>query len=184
MSHGTNAEKFYILLTNWLTHPFTIETIMKIKSILALLTLPILAVLPMLDAADTKKNGEGTTRKTLSTHITIATFEGAQYRLCRGRTARCPKNCGHSGEFARFAINEYLKYEKPGKYGDPKKKQYLIQISDFHRKPKGDPKALETIKGLKEGDKVRLAWNHDYVTRKGSSFPERVVKELKKLESK
>jgi len=157
---------------------------MKRKFTLALLILPLLAASPMMNAADTDKKGDGTTRKILSTHVTIATFEGAQYRLCRGRTARCPQNCGHSGEFARFAINEYLKYEKPGKYGDPKKKQYLIQISDFHRKPKGDPKSLKAIKGLKEGDKVRLAWNHDYVTRKGSSFPERVVKELKKLEPK
>ena len=157
---------------------------MKIKFTLALLILPILAALPMLDAADPDKKGDGTSRKTLSTHVTIATYEGAQYRLCRGRTARCPQNCGHSGEFAKFAIKEYLKYEKPGKYGDAKKKEYLIQISDFHRKPKGTLKTLETIKRLKAGDKVRLAWNHDYVTRKGSSFPERVVKELKKLESK
>ena len=157
---------------------------MKIKFTLALLMLPILATLPVLNAAETDKKVDDSTRKTLSTHVTIATFEGAQYRLCRGRTARCPQNCGHSGEFARFAIKEYLKYEKPGKYGDAKKKQYLIQISDFHRKPKGDPKTLKTIKGLKEGEKVHLAWNHDYVTRKGSSFPERVVKELKKLESK
>jgi hypothetical protein len=157
---------------------------MKTYSSLTLLLLSVFAASPMMDAAEPENKENDTTRKILSRHITISTYEGAQFRRCRGRTARCPENCGNSGEFARFTINEYLKYEKPGKYGDAKQKQYLIQISDFHKKPKGDADILKAIKGITKGDKVHLAWNHNYVTRKGSSFPERVVKELKKLESK
>ena len=157
---------------------------MKTYSSLTLLLLSLIVASPVMSAAKPEKKENDTTRKILSKHVTISTYEGAQFRRCRGRTARCPENCGNSGEFARFTINEYLTYKKPGKYGDPKQKQYLIQISDFHKKPKGDADILKVIKGITKGDKVHLAWNHNYVTRKGSSFPERVVKELKKLESK
>ena len=157
---------------------------MKTYSSLTLLLLSLIVASPIMSAAKPEKKENDTTRKILSKHVTISTYEGAQFRRCRGRTARCPENCGNSGEFARFTINEYLTYEKPGKYGDPKQKQYLIQISDFHKKPKGDADILKVIKGITKGDKVHLAWNHNYVTRKGSSFPGRIVKELKKLESK
>jgi hypothetical protein len=160
------------------------EPIMKTHSSLTLLLLSLIVASPVMSASKPEKKEDDATRKILSKHITISTYEGAQFRRCRGRTARCPENCGNSGEFARFTINEYLTYEKPGKYGDPKQKQYLIQISDFHKKPKGDAGILKVIKGITKGDKVHLAWNHNYVTRKGSSFPERVVKELKKLESR
>ena len=157
---------------------------MNTYSSLTFLLLSFIVGSPVMSAAKPEKKENDTTRKILSKHITTSTYEGAQFRRCRGRTARCPENCGNSGEFAKFTINEYLTYEKPGKYGDPKQKQYLIQISDFHKKPKGDADILKVIKGITKGDKVRLAWNHNYVTRKGSSFPERVVKELKKLESR
>ena len=157
---------------------------MNTYSSLTFLLLSFIVGSPVMSGAKPEKKENDTTRKILSKHITTSTYEGAQFRRCRGRTARCPENCGNSGEFAKFTINEYLTYEKPGKYGDPKQKQYLIQISDFHKKPKGDADILKVIKGITKGDKVRLAWNHNYVTRKGSSFPERVVKELKKLESR
>ena len=118
--------------------------------------------------------------KLLSKHETIAVYEGSSYRLCRGRTGRCPKACGQSGEFAKFKIVEYLKYEKPGKYGDGKQTNKTIQISDFDKKPKGDPKLLAVVKTLKQGDRVLLNWRHDYVTRNGSSFPVRPITKLEK----
>jgi len=120
-------------------------------------------------------------RELLAKHVTIATYKGEAFRLCRGRTSRCPENCGDSGEYATFAIEKYLVYEKPGKYGSSKQTSYRIQASDFHRKPVGDPETLKVISGLKEGDHVLLAWNHDYVTRKGVSSPDRPLKELRKL---
>ena len=120
-------------------------------------------------------------RERLAEHETIAEFTGVKFRKCMGLTSLCPEKCGDSGEFAQFAIRRYLRYEKKGQYGDPKQTQWMIQITDFNRQPKGDPKIAETVKGLKPGDFVRLSWNHDYVTREGSSFPERPLVKLEKI---
>lgn len=120
-------------------------------------------------------------RELLANHETLAVFDGVNYRLCMGRTARCPKQCGDSGEFASFTIKKYLKYEKPGEYGDPKQETFLVQVSDYDKRPKGDPKIAETVKRLKKGDYVLLSWHHDYVTRGGSSFPERPIVKLESV---
>ncbi len=117
-------------------------------------------------------------RQLLANHETLAVFDGIEYHLCRGLTALCPDKCGHSGEFANFKVKKYLKYEKLGEYGDPEQKTFSVQISDFHKKPKGDPKILETVKGLKNGDYVLLSWHHDYVTKDGASGPERPIVKL------
>lgn len=136
-----------------------------------------------LDAAKKKAKPKDKT-ELLSAHETEAVFTGIEFRTCRGKTGRCPENCGSSGEFAIFTIEKYLKYEKPGKYGDAKAKDKRIQISDFHKKPKGDPKLNETIKGLTKGDRVLLFWDHNYVTRGGSSMPVRPITKLEKIEKK
>ncbi len=118
-------------------------------------------------------------KEVLSVHKTEATFTKIDKRTCLGRTARCPKNCGHSGEFALFKIDNYLTYNKPGKYGDAKAKKYMIQIS----KVDGD-KTVEVghfgkmIRTLKPGDKVFLDWTHFYVTKNNSSYPVREVSKL------
>jgi len=121
-------------------------------------------------------------RELLANHETLAVFDGVDYRLCRGRTARCPKECGDSGEFASFAIKKYLKYEKLGQYGDPEQKTFLVQVSDYDKKPKGDPKIFEAVKALKKGDYVLLSWHHDYVAKEGVSSPERPIVKLEKID--
>jgi hypothetical protein len=110
-------------------------------------------------------------------------LEGVKYRLCRGRTAECPKNCGNSGEFAVFRIVKYTSFKKHGKYGD-KRKTYHVQVSDYHKQPKGDPAILKTVRGLKDGDHVLLSWRHDYVTRNRSKFPEHPIVKLEKIDTK
>ena len=125
--------------------------------------------------------GNPVKRELLARHVTLAIFNGSPFRTCRGLTRRCPENCGGSGEFATFSIEKYLEYDKPGKYGSDKQTSHLIQISNFHRKPMGDPAILKVIVELKEGDHVVLAWDHEYVTSKGSSAPDRPVKELRRL---
>lgn len=120
-------------------------------------------------------------RELLAQHVVLASYKGSPFRTCRGRTGRCPKDCGGSGEFATFAVEKYVEYQKPGKYGSAKQTSHLIQISDFHRNPIGNPEIRKVIMELKEGDHVMLAWNHDYVTRNGSSSPDRPVKELRRL---
>ena len=120
-------------------------------------------------------------RELLARHLTIATYKGAPFRLCRGETARCPKDCGSSGEFATFAIGKYLEYEKLANYGSSKQTSHLIQVSGFHRKPVGDPEILKVISQLKVGDHVLLAWDHDYVTSNRVSAPDRPIKKLRRL---
>jgi len=129
-----------------------------------------------------KGDAKAEKRVVLAEHETLAVFEGVEYRLCPGRTALCPKTCGDSGEFARFTIQKYLKYKKHGEYGDPEQKTFQVQVSDYDRKPRGDPKILETVRGLKKGDAVLLSWRHEYVTRAGASFPERPIVKLEKAD--
>jgi hypothetical protein len=117
-------------------------------------------------------------RELLAEHETLAKLKETKYRTCLGRTGACPDRCGNSGEFAEFEIVKYLHYSKPGKYGDKKQTSFRIQVSDYHRKPKGDPEILRTVKQLEPGGFVLLSWRHDYVTRGGSSFPERPVTKL------
>ena len=134
-------------------------------------------------AADEPAAKPGEKRQLLSEHHTLATFDGVEFRLCRGRTALCPERCGHSGNFANFTIRKYVKYKKHGEYGDPEQKSFLIQISDFDKLPIGDPAFAKTIADLKKGDFVLLSWNHDYVTKEGVSSPERPIVKLEKVES-
>jgi hypothetical protein len=154
-------------------------TLARLFAVTWLLSLVAGAVHAADGPADAKKKPK---LETLAVHRTIARFEGAPYRLCRGRTAMCPERCGHSGEFATFTIVDYLKYEKPGKYGDAQQKQFMFQVSDFHRKPKGDPKLRATVTGLTKGDLVALGWDHLYgEVLPGSFSPVRPVVELRKI---
>ncbi|WP_425613697.1 hypothetical protein NA78x_003535 [Anatilimnocola sp. NA78] len=122
-------------------------------------------------------------RERLAVHETLAVLNKVEFRLCRGLTSLCPEKCGHSGNFADFTIKKYLKYEKVGEFGDPQQTNFLIQISDFAKQPIGDPAQLKTIQGLKQGDFVLLSWNHDYVTSKGTSSPERPVVKLEEIDA-
>ena len=120
-------------------------------------------------------------RELLARHVTVARFNGLPFRTCRGLTGRCPRDCGGSGEFASFSIEKYLEYDKTGKYGSSKQTSHLIQISDFSREPMGDPVTLKVIAELKQGDYVMLSWDHERMTRKGSSSPNRPIQEIRKL---
>ncbi len=116
----------------------------------------------------------------LAKHRTIATYEGTQYRLCMGRTTLCPDRCGDSGEFARFKIDQYTAFEKNSQYGE-KRDEFLIQVSDYNKKPIGDPAVSKTVQSLKTGDKVTLWWDHLYVTKDGVSAPRYPLVKLEKL---
>ena len=98
-----------------------------------------------------------------------------------GRTARCPDRCGHSGKLASFEIIEYLAYEKPGKYGDPKNKTFQVLIKDNMSNLKVPAAIAKAILALKPGDTVHLQWNHNYVTKGGTSSPERPIQKIELL---
>jgi hypothetical protein len=119
-------------------------------------------------------------RELLSSHDTIARFTGLKDHKCMGRTSLCPDQCGHSGKLATFEIIKYLNYEKPGEFGDPKQEQFQILIEDNMGNVKVPAEIRTAILALKPGDSVHLKWNHDYVTRDGSSSPERPITLLEK----
>lgn len=124
-------------------------------------------------------------RKTslLSSHMTIARFDGLKDHQCRGMTALCPDKCGDSGKMAVFTITKYMKYTKPGEYGDPEQKNFMVMYENTLGKSQLSPEEKELVSTLKPGDPVLLCWNHNYVTDEatGSSYPERPLTVLKKL---
>ncbi len=117
---------------------------------------------------------------TLATNSTIAVFEGISKRPCMFRTALCPDRCGHSKEVARFKIVEYLDYTKPGEYGDEKQEYFYANININSEEDRQKKEFIDFIKGLKEGDKVKLNWDHIYVDNNGSRYPERPIRSITK----
>lgn len=120
-------------------------------------------------------------RELLSSHEVVARFTGLTDHVCLGRTSLCPDKCGESGKLATFAIVKYVRYEKSGEFGDPKQEQFLVLIEDTMKNPKVPAAIRDAILELKPGDLVDLKWNHDYVTRDGSKFPERPILKIAPL---
>ena len=152
------------------------------------LTLALTVPVPAIDTADkqpvtkpTAASAPEKQRELLSAHDTVARFVGMKDHKCMGRTSLCPDRCGESGQLATFTIVKYLKYDKPGEYGDPKQEQFMVLVEDNMKNVKV-PKAIrDAIIALKPGDLVHLQWNHDYVTQAGSKFPERPIKDVSAL---
>jgi hypothetical protein len=120
-------------------------------------------------------------RELLSWHETVAKYEGTRFQPCRHLTSLCPDRCGHARTLATFRIVRYLRYEKPGEYGDPKAEQFHVPVTGPQASNEADPRWDAVVKLLKPGDLVRLDWRHEYVTRDGSSFPERPVTRMEKI---
>lgn len=149
----------------------------EMRALLGLVAAGLLLTLCMLsNGADA-----GDKRELLSKHETVAQFQGITFQRCMFRTSLCPDRCGHSGNLASFRILKYLAYEKPGQYGDARQTRYLFMVEDSQKNAKITKELKEIVDGLKPGDYVRLNWQHDYVTRSGSKFPDRVVQKLEKL---
>ncbi|NP_001267848.1 flp protein [Hydra vulgaris] len=123
-----------------------------------------------------------TTRDLLSLHETVSRFEGIVEQPCFFLTSLCPDNCGHGGSTAVFAIQEYLNYEKPGEYGDPKSEKYHVRLKDSKEATGLTKERLDLLKSLVIGDIVLLSWNHDYVHKEGCSYPERPITKLVRFE--
>ena len=130
-------------------------------------------------AADTAP--AGSKRELLSSHQTVAQFEGITEHKCLGKTSQCPDRCGSSGDLATFKIVKYLAYEKPGQYGDAKQTKFSFLVQDNMKNVKVPAAIKEAVESLKPGDYVRLNWRHDYVTGGGSSSPERPIESIKQI---
>lgn len=146
------------------------------------LSLLIIAVLLLPLQAEDQPAKE--VRKLLSSHSTLAEFTGITFQPCRHRTAQCPNQCTHAGKVASFKVIKYIDYKKPGKYGDGKGTSFCTMVENQLGNAKIPAATLIIINSLKKGDTVRLSWNHDYVTRNRSSFPERTIIKLSKVEPK
>mmetsp|Transcript_33923 Transcript_33923/g.41816 ORF Transcript_33923/g.41816 Transcript_33923/m.41816 type:complete len:122 (+) Transcript_33923:263-628(+) len=120
---------------------------------------------------------EETARELLSSHETEATFKGFQQgkepllKIYPPRPAK---------QWATFKIDKYINYEKPGKYGDAKAENFRCVAAEQSEE------VAETISQLEVGQKVKLSWNHDYVTRTSeqgmtSKSPQRVVILLERM---
>lgn len=131
-----------------------------------------------LERDDTGKDAALKKRELLSSHSTVAKFIGIKDHECLGKTSLCPDRCGHSGKLAAFEIIEYLDYQKTGEYGDPKQTSFQVLIRDNLGKEKIPAEILSIIESLKTDTKVKLSWNHDYVTRDKTSSPERPITKI------
>ena len=118
-------------------------------------------------------------RETLATHETRAEFLGIEEHVCRGLAALCPDRCGQSGSLARFKIVEYIKFESFSQYGK-KQERFDLLVKDNQGNLKVNQILADSIERFSPGDIVLLSWNHDYVTKNGSSGPERPVTKLGK----
>jgi len=139
---------------------------------------PAQAIEVELERDDTGKDAALKKRELLSSHSTVAKFIGIKDHECLGKTSLCPVRCGHSGKLATFEIIEYLDYQKTGEYGDPKQTSFQVLIRDNLGKAKIPAEILSIIESLKTDTKVKLSWNHDYVTRDKTSSPERPITKI------
>ena len=111
-------------------------------------------------------------REMLSRHKTTATYQGQE----EGRESMLkvfPPRPNKMWE--TFHIVAYESYEKPGQYGDAQ--QTIQRFTDL------EGAHAATVAKLSKGDKVRLEWDHNYVTRSEegggeSKYPVRVITAL------
>ena len=117
----------------------------------------------------------------LAINEVIATFTKIEHVPCCFRTALCPDRCDHASDIAIFKVDEYLKYEKPGKYGDDKVEEFNWDLKPTADNNKLHPEYLEIVKGLQPGQKVKINWTHFYIHDDHGAHPERSVTFFEKL---
>jgi hypothetical protein len=117
----------------------------------------------------------------LALHRAIAEFAGIQHFPCRHMTSLCPGKCNHAHDSAVFRIVEYELHEKPGRHGNEKQSVYHVRLDQKVEAEQQDPAVLAIIQGLTPGQKVRIHWEHIYVTKDGSKWPERPLRTIEKV---
>ena len=117
----------------------------------------------------------------LAINEVIATFTKIEHVPCHFMTALCPDRCDHATDAAIFKVDEYLKYEKPGKYGDDKVEEFAWDLKPSADANKLHPEYVEQVKALKPGQKVKLNWTHFYVDDGCCQSPERRVTFFEKI---
>lgn len=111
----------------------------------------------------------------LAVNEVIATYTGTRHIPCMFRTALCPDRCDHAHDVAVFNVNKYLKYEKPGEYGDDKVTDFFWNLKPAADTNKLHPEYLNIVKNLKQGQQVKIYWTHFYIHDDNGAYPERCV---------
>jgi hypothetical protein len=121
----------------------------------------------------------------LATHKTTAEFIGVYRVPCKFMTSICPDRCNHACEAASFKILNYEEYKKTGQYGDDQADILEVNLSDDSDCPHSDQQhwfVVAKIKTLIPGQKVKLFWEHIYVTDEtNSKYPQRPVRSVQCL---
>jgi hypothetical protein len=126
-----------------------------------------------------------TTHVVLSLHRVTAEYIGTRHVACRFMTSLCPDRCNHSFDTAEFKVLSYESFERPGKEGDEKQTSVYARL-DSNPQERTDyqtPEIAAKIKTLSPGQKVKLFYEHIYVTdgETGSKWPERPIRSIEPL---
>lgn len=135
-------------------------------------------------AQEEEEQGVETERNLLARHTVLAEFAGLEQgrepmlRIYPPQPAKI---------WAKFLVEEVQEYEKPGQYGE----EQLPPRGEKAFERDSQPQAIQQLlAALVPGDRVRLGWNHDYVTheftspdgRKSTSqFPEHTITTLERV---
>jgi hypothetical protein len=124
-----------------------------------------------------------TTFEVLAKHQATAEYTGVAHFPCRHMTSLCPDRCTHAQDAAEFKILEYEVYEKLGQYGDDKQTVFRTRVDQNAPRERQEQAIVDQIRALAPGQKVRIAWEHIYVTdgETNSKWPERPVRSIEKL---
>ena len=129
---------------------------------------------------DSHQAGEIAQRDLLYGYKAVATFQESHHQPCRFMTSLCPDQCGHATDVYRFHLDK-LQAQKGN--GDTRFVTPVKEGTDYVVGAKDLGTFAAVANALQAGDKVNLAWNHDYVTtHSGSKFPQRPVVDLSKVE--
>jgi hypothetical protein len=118
----------------------------------------------------------------LSAHHVVAEYVGIHHFPCLFRTSLCPDRCNHAHDSGEFRVIKYESFEKHGNEGDEQQSKIFGRL-DSHEHSRVDyqePAIAAQIKALSPGQKVKLFYEHIYVTDRdtGSKWPERPIRTI------
>ncbi len=117
----------------------------------------------------------------LSDHLVEAELVEIVKRPCMHRTALCPDRCDHAKHLAIFKVTKYLRYDKPGQYGDEETHTIYVDVDPRHKPIQQPDDIIGKITALKKGDKVEIHWTHYYIKDDHGAYPERPIMSIKPL---
>jgi hypothetical protein len=119
----------------------------------------------------------------LAIHKAVVEFTGIEHFPCLYMTSLCPDRCTHAHDAGIFKILEYEDYQKAGRYGDGKQTMFRVRLDSRARNNKQDPAFIEMIKGFTPGQRLRISWEHTYVTDPVtmSKWAERPLRSIEKI---